>query len=132
MISRYLLVVTPKSLVFLITIADAGQYHIFESVTGIKHLKEGKTKVYTTIEFTILRLKPSESKTLIFQICCLFFEYVYFQLAIKIDYFKNHNYSSQGYFINISPEGSPTYTVLYKSPRTYSGRSHIESFVNSG
>ena len=64
MISRYLLVVTPKSLVFLITIADAGQYHIFESVTKIKHLKEGKTKVYTTIEFTILRLKPSESKKL--------------------------------------------------------------------
>jgi len=49
----------------LIGIADAGQYHIFESVSGKKHLKEGKTKVYTTIEFTILRLKPSERKELI-------------------------------------------------------------------
>ena len=49
----------------LIATADAGQYHIFESVNNVKYLKEGKTKVYTTIEFTILRLKPSERKKLI-------------------------------------------------------------------
>ena len=54
--------ITFNRLILLCAIADAGQYHIFESVDKTKYLKEGKTKVYTTIEFTILRLEPSTGK----------------------------------------------------------------------